>query len=149
DEVTRYAIKASLDPEKHTVDATEHMTWRNRSKRSVKTVYFHLYLNAFANPGSTWFTERRMLSGSGGSRGSAHLQKGQWGYIDLEKVSQNGQIVSWRYVHPDDGPDTDHTVVAFDLPEAIPAGGTLSLDIAFHDHLPKVVERTGWFGKFN
>lgn len=149
DEVTSYTIHATLNPEKHTVEASERMTWHNRSKRPVSKVYFHLYLNAFENPGSTFFTERRMFSGSGGSRGAARLKKGEWGYIDLKQVEQDGQKVSWRYVHPDNGPGTDHTVVEFDLPKPVPAGGTLTLDIQFHDKLPRVVERTGWFGKFH
>src|SRR5690625_5168306 len=149
DRVTRYIIKATLDPDKHTIDATERMTWRNRSKRPVDKVYFHLYLNAFANPGSLFFTERRMLAGSGHARGRASLGKDQWGYIELKQVMQDGRPVSWRYVHPDGGPKTDHTVVEFDLPEPVPAGGTLTLDITFHDKLPRVVERTGFFGNFN
>ncbi len=149
DEVTSYTIHATLDPDRHTVDASERMTWRNRSKRPVDKVYFHLYLNAFENPGSTWFTERRMFSGSGGSRGAAKLKKGEWGYIDLKQVEQDGQKVSWRYVQPDNGPRTDRTVVEFDLARPVPAGGTLTLDIKFHDKLPRVVERTGWFGKFH
>ncbi|HEX7340666.1 MAG TPA: M1 family metallopeptidase [Rhodanobacteraceae bacterium] len=149
DEVVSYTIKATLDPDAHTVDAVEHMTWRNRSKRPISKVYFHLYLNAFENPGSLYFTERRMFAGSGSSRGAAVLKKGQWGYIDLKSVVQGGQKVAWHFVHPDGGPKTDHTVVEFDLPKAIPAGGTMALDIAFHDKLPRVVERTGWFGKFH
>jgi hypothetical protein len=149
DEVTSYTIHASLDPDKHTVNATEHMTWRNRSDRPVDKVYFHLYLNAFENPGSTFFTERRMFAGSGHSRGGAKLEKGQWGYIELNHVKQAGQKVAWHYVHPDNGPKTDHTVVEFDLARPVPAGATLALDIEFHDKLPRVVERTGFFGKFH
>ncbi|MDA3914474.1 M1 family metallopeptidase [Oleiagrimonas sp.] len=149
DRVTSYTIQATLDPGKHTVDASEVMTWRNRSDRPVDKIYLHMYLNAFEGPGSTFFTERRMFSGSGGSRGAAKLKKGQWGYIELKQVQQAGQAVKWRYVHPDGGPSTDHTVVEMDLPQAVPAHGTLSLDINFHDHLPRVVERTGWWGKFH
>lgn len=149
DRVTTYTIQASLDPEKHTVDAREVMTWRNRSDRPVDRVYLHMYLNAFEGPGSTFFTERRMFSGSGGSRGAAELKKGQWGYIDLQHVQQAGQPVKWHYVQPDGGPATDHTVVEMDLPVPVPAHGTLSLHIGFHDQLPRVVERTGWWGKFH
>lgn len=149
DRVTRYTIEATLDPEAHTVDARQHMAWRNRSDRPVDKVYLHLYLNAFEGPGSTFFTERRAFSGSGHSRGAAELKKGEWGYIDLKRVQQAGRDVTWRYVHPDNGPDTDHTVVELDLPEPVPAGATLNLDMAFHDRLPRVVERTGWFGKFH
>ena len=60
DRVTSYTIQATLDPDKHTVDASEVMTWRNRSDRPVSKVYLHMYLNAFEGPGSTFFTERRM-----------------------------------------------------------------------------------------
>lgn len=149
DRVTRYRIEATLDPETHTIDARQRMTWRNRSRRPVDKVYLHLYLNAFEGPGSTFFTERRKFSGSGHSRGAATLEKGEWGYIDLKQVRQDGRDVAWRYVQPDHGPDTDHTVVELDLAQAVPAGATLTLDMAFHDKLPRVVERTGWFGKFH
>ncbi|MGY3040479.1 hypothetical protein ACVWWQ_002102 [Rhodanobacter sp. TND4EL1] len=149
DQVVSYTIEATLDPTTHTVDAKQTMTWRNRSNQPVSKIYLHLYLNAFEGPGSTFFTERRMFSGSGHSRGNASLKKGEWGYIELHKVQQGGQDVSWRFVHPDGGPKTDHTVVELDLPQAVPAQGTLSLDIDFHDQLPRVVERTGWFGDFH
>lgn len=148
DRITTYAIQASLDPDKHTVSAHEHMTWRNRSNLPIHAVYFHMYLNAFEGPGSTFFTERDTF-GSSGSRGAAKLKKGQWGYVDLDKVQEDGAPVTWKFVHPDGGPDTDHTVVEFDLPKAVPPHGTLALDIDFHDKLPRVVERTGWFGKFH
>jgi hypothetical protein len=149
DQVVSYTIQASLDPAKHTVDGKQTMTWRNRSSQPVNKIYLHMYLNAFDGPGSMFFTERRMFAGSGRSRGNASLKKGEWGYIELGKVQQGGQPVSWRFVHPDGGPKTDKTVVEMDLPQAVPAGGTLSLDIDFHDQLPRVVERTGWFGDFH
>ncbi|HTC26367.1 MAG TPA: M1 family peptidase, partial [Dyella sp.] len=149
DRVVSYTINADLDAAKHAVTAKEHMTWRNRSDRDVSSVYFHLYLNAFQNEGSTFFTERRVLTAHGSSRGDAVLEKGQWGGIRLQQVQQNGTPVKWSFVHPDGGPDTDQTVVRIDLAQPIPAGGTLALDIDFVSQLPRVVERTGWFGNFN
>ena len=71
DRVVSYQITADLDAAKHAVSATEHMTWRNRSDRQVKRVYFHLYLNGFKNNGTTWFTERKVLTAHGQSRGAA------------------------------------------------------------------------------
>ncbi len=149
DRVVSYTIDARLDAATHQVAATEHMTWRNRSNRPVRHVYFHLYLNAFANDGSLWFTERRVLTAHGRSRGNAVLKKGQWGWIHLQKVQQDGTGLTWSFVHPDGGPATDQTVVRFDLARPVPAGGTLALDIDFLDQLPRVVERTGWWGDFN
>lgn len=149
DQVTHYQIDATLDAEKHTVKAEQRMTWRNRSNRPVKTIYLHMYLNAFEGPGSTLMTERKLLSKSGRSRGDEVLKDDQWGHIDLNKVTQNGKMVKQRWVHPDGGPDTDHTVLALDLPVAVPAQGTLDLDMAFTSQLPRVVIRTGWWGKFH
>ncbi|MDN5924500.1 MAG: M1 family metallopeptidase, partial [Xanthomonadales bacterium] len=125
------------------------MTWRNRSDRTVSKVYLHLYLNAFDGPGSTFATEQRRFAGSGHSRGGGSLQNDQRGWIKLDKLRQNGLAVSWRFVHPDHGPATDHSVVELDLPQAIAAHATLTLDINFHEQLPRVVARTGWWGKFH
>lgn len=149
DRVVSYNIDASLDAVKHQVTGKEHMTWRNRSDRPVSHVYFHLYLNAFANDGSTWFTERKVLTAHGRSRGNARLKKGQWGWVRLQQVEQDGAALKWSFVHPDGGPATDETVVRFDLAQPVPAGGTLALDINFLSQLPRVVERTGWWGDFN
>jgi len=149
DRVVSYTIDADLDAAKHAVAGKEHMTWRNRSDREVRSVYFHLYLNAFQNEGSTFFTERQVLTAHGSSRGNAVLEKGQWGWIRLQNVQQGGTPLKWSFVHPDGGPATDETVVRIDLAQPVPAGGTLALDIDFLSQLPRVVERTGWWGDFN
>jgi len=149
DRVVSYQINADLNALKHAVTASEHMTWRNRSDREVHQVYFHLYLNGFKNNGSTWFTERKVLTAHGQSRGAASLEKGQWGWIDLKQVKQGSTSLAWHYVQPDGGPATDQSVVCIDLAQPIPAGGTLTLDIDFLSQLPRVVERTGWWGDFN
>ncbi|HTH68268.1 MAG TPA: M1 family metallopeptidase, partial [Rhodanobacter sp.] len=149
DRVVSYRIDAELDAAKHAVSGKQHMTWRNRSDRPVSKVYFHLYLNAFQNEGSTWFTERKVLTAHGRSRGAAALKKGEWGWIELKQVKQGDAALKWQFVQPDGGPATDQTVVRIDLAEPVPAGGTLALDIDFLSQLPRVVERTGWFGDFN
>jgi hypothetical protein len=147
DRVVKYEIDATLDPKAHTVVGVEKLTWRNRSDRAVSAVYLHLYLNAFEGPGSTFYTEMRQNALS--FRSNVHIEDGEWGHIELKKVEQNGAPVPFRFVHPDHGPETDHTVVRLDLPTAVPAGGSVTLDIAFHDQLPRVVARTGYFGSFH
>ncbi|WP_043795440.1 M1 family metallopeptidase [Rhodanobacter sp. OR87] len=149
DRVVSYRIDATLDAGKHVVSGQQHMTWRNRSDRPVSKVYFHLYLNAFQNEASTWFAERKVLTAHGSSRGAAVLKKGEWGWIELKQVKQGDAALKWRFVQPDGGPATDQTVAQVELAEPVPAGGTLTLDIDFLSQLPRVVERTGWFGDFN
>jgi hypothetical protein len=149
DRVVSYRIQARLDPARHTVDGQQQLTWRNRSDRPVSAVFLHLYLNAFEGEGSTFFTERRLLAAHGGSRGIAPVKKGEWGYIDLGNVEQDGAPLRWRYVHPDGGPGTDHTVVRVDLAQPVPAGGSVTLDMNFHSQLPRVILRTGYVGNFH
>ena len=149
DRVVSYRIDAELDAAKHTVHGKEQLQWRNRSDREVRSIYMHLYLNAFADEGSTFFTERAVLTAHGRSRGNASLEKGQWGWIDLNSVRQADTDLKVTFVQPDNGPATDRSVVRIDLAQPVPAGGTLTLDIDFLSQLPRVVERTGWFGDFN
>lgn len=147
DRVVDYTIKATLDPVKHTIDGQQKMTWRNRSDRPISSIYLHMYLNAFSGPGSTFFTEQRELKF--GFRSEVDSKDGEWGHIELKKVTQNGAPVKWTFVQPDNGPKTDMTVVRFDLPTPVAAGGSTTLDIDFHDQLPRVVARTGYFGSFH
>ncbi|MBB3119550.1 M1 family metallopeptidase [Pseudoduganella violacea] len=147
DRVVNYQIEATLDPVKHTVSGQQKLTWRNRSDQPVRSVYLHLYLNAFQNANSTFHSEIRR-SGRG-FRSGVETKDGDWGYIELRSVQQNGAKVDWSFVQPDGGPDTDQTVVRLDLPQAVQAGASTTLDIAFFDQLPRVVARTGYFETFH
>jgi Peptidase family M1 domain len=147
DRVVHYQISAKLDPVKHTIDGQQKLTWRNRSQREVRSVYIHLYLNAFEGSYSTFYTEKRNWNMS--FRSEVDSTDGEWGHIELRQVTQGGAKVPWRFVQPDGGPKTDHTVVRLDLPTPVAAGASTTLDINFHDQLPRVVARTGYFGSFH
>ncbi len=146
DRVADYDIRAVLDPVKHTLTGTEKLTWRNRSSIPIRSVYLHLYLNAFESEASTFMQEQRR---QGGFRTGVGIGDGEWGYTELRRVEQGGRPAAWSFVHPDGGPETDHTVVRVDLPEAVPPGGSTVLLIDFLDQLPRVVARAGWFGAFH
>lgn len=145
--VADYKIEATLDPVKHTIDGRQQLTWRNRSGETVRSVYLHLYLNAFQNAGSTFHTEQR--KNRGGIRNSALSKDGEWGYIQLRSVQQGGASVPWTFVQPDGGPATDQTVVRMDLPQPVAPGASTTLDISFFDQLPRVMARTGYFDSFH
>jgi hypothetical protein len=147
DRVADYDIAATLDPVRHTVTGRERLTWRNRSKVAVTRVYLHLYMNAFEGPGSTFLTEKRNRDTA--FRSGVETREGEWGHIALHGVTQAGAAVPWTFIHPDDGPATDHTVVRLDLPTAVAPGASTALDIAFLTQLPRVIARTGYFGSFH
>lgn len=147
DRVVNYAIEATLDPVKHTVTGSEKLTWRNRSKTEVRSVYVHTYMNAFEGGGSTFYTEGR--DNRTGFRSEVAPRDGEWGHIALRGVTQGGAKVATSFVHPDNGPATDHTVMRFDLPAPVAPGASTTLDIDFTTQLPRVVARTGYFGSFH
>lgn len=147
DRVVRYEIDAALDPDKHTIDGKQKLTWRNRSAQPVCAVYLHLYLNAFEGADSTFMSEQRNFNFA--FRSDVPVKDGDWGYTRLQRVLQDGQAVKWAYVQPDNGPRTDRSVVRLDLPRPVAPGASTTLDIAFLDKLPRVVARTGHFGTFH
>lgn len=147
DRVVDYHIQASLDPVKHTVDGKETLTWHNRSDKAVSSVYLHLYLNGFEGNYSTFMTERNRPGFT--FRSDVGIKDGEWGHIEVRKIVQGASGARLSFVHPDAGPDTDHSVLRVDLPAPVPAGGSTTLDIDFFDQLPRVVARTGYFGTFH
>jgi hypothetical protein len=149
DRVASYRIAATLDPVKHVIDGKEQLSWRNRSAVPVRTVYLHMYMNAFESNDTTFFTEKRLTGRSFPS--GAEIGDGQWGHIALRKVVQDGAAgkAAWSYVQPDGGSARDHTVLKLDLPVAVAPGGTTLLDIDFQTQLPRVVARTGYFKDFH
>src|SRR5438105_13530212 len=86
DPVADYRLEAVLDPKKHTVEGKERLTWRNRSRVPVRSLYFHLYLNAFEGKGSTFNVE---IARYGGFRTGVQPQKGEWGYTEPGTVTQS------------------------------------------------------------
>jgi hypothetical protein len=147
DRVANYRIAATLDPVKHAIDGQQTLTWRNRSKVEVRSVYLHLYMNAFEGAGSTFFTEKRLQGAN--FRSGVSTGEGEWGHIALRAVTQGGAKVGASFVHPDQGPASDHTVVRLDLPAPVAPGATTALEIGFHTQLPRVMARTGYFGSFH
>jgi hypothetical protein len=147
DRVASYRIQATLDPVKHVIDGKEQLTWRNRSAVPVRSVYLHMYMNAFESNDTTFFTEQRLAGRSFPS--GAEIRDGEWGHIALHSVLQSGARASWSFVQPDGGSARDHTVLKLDLPAPVAPGATTVLDIDFQTQLPRVVARTGYFKTFH
>ena len=156
--VVHYEISAELDPVMHRVAGRQTVRWRNRSDQAISTVYLHLYLNAFANPNSTFMRETRLsaltehaLAENFSAIIDAPLQAGEWGSIKLSNILQKGAnaVPKQRFVQPDGGPGTDQTVLALDLAQAVAPGAELELSMRFVSQLPRVIARTGYFKTFH
>lgn len=139
--VVTYTLRASLDPQKHTVHGEGTIAWRNASAKPVSELWLHLYLNAFKNQRSTFMREP-----VGGFRGTTIPH--DWGTIDVRKLALGGAdlLPTMELRRPNDEDETDARVP---LPRAVEPNETITLDVAWDDKLPTVVERTGYDGSFH
>ena len=143
--VVHYQIDAKYDAVKHTVDATEVLTYHNLTGQALDHFPFHLYLNGF-QPKATWVSEAKLI---GSSRVSAYpkWEDKEFGSEEIksfEVVGQGDLTKELQFIQPDDGNKNDKTVVDVRVPKPIPAGAYVQFKIAFHDQFPETQARTGW-----
>ena len=147
--VVAYRIQARLDPVKKTIDATETLTYHNLTGRPLSVFPFHLYLNAF-QPKSTFMREVRM-TGTRGTGPRSRWDPKHFGSITVKSFQVAGleDLTSEiRFIQPDDHNPDDRTVFEVHLPKPVAPGADVQFEIAFHDQLPEVVERTGYKRNF-
>ena len=148
--IVAYEIEAKLDPAKHTIAASETLTYRNLTGQPQQTFPFHLYLNAF-QPQSTFMTEVRR-SGTRGNGPDTPWDPKHFGSITVDKLEVEGAgdlTGKMEFIQPDDQNKEDHTVFQVTLPKPIPPGASVQFRMTFHDVLPEVVERTGYAHDFD
>jgi hypothetical protein len=140
--VADYDMRVRLDPEAKTLDGQQRIVWRNPSPEPVGELWFHLYLNAFKSSKSTFFVE------SGGQLRGDRMAEDGWGWVDVRSIRRADGLdltPGATFEHPDDGNTDDRTVWRVPLPEPVPAGGEIALDVTFQAKLPRIFARTGYF----
>jgi hypothetical protein len=142
--VVHYEINAKYDAGKHTVDATEVLTYHNLTGQALDHFPFHLYQNAF-QPKATFVREAKLE----GSRDTAYAkwEDKDYGSEDiksLEVVGQGDLTAQLQYMQPDDGNKDDKTVVDLHVPQAIAPGAYVQFKIAFQTKFPETQARSGW-----
>src|SRR5260370_4330805 len=142
--IVHYEMDARYDAAKHTIDATEVLTYHNLTGQPLDHFPFHLYLNPF-QPKSTWVRESKR----DGSRDTTYdkWEDKQYGAEDIksfEVVGQGDLTSQLQFIHTDDGHKDDKTVVDAHLPKAIAPGAYVQFKIAFHDQMPENQARSGW-----
>jgi hypothetical protein len=145
-----YDIEARLDHAVRTITGTEVIRWRNIGRAPTSELFLHLYWNGWRNDASTWMREAR-LAGDTTSRTPT-----DWSYLDLTAVMLAGAdgatetevLPRVTFVQPDDGNAADRTLVRVPLTTPVPAGGEISLRVAWTARVPRTFARTGTVGNF-
>ena len=144
--VVGYQIDARYDADRHTVEATETVTYRNLTGQRLDHFPFHLYLNGF-QPDATWVREAHRDGSFRTSRfdnGWDPKQNGSNEILSLEAVGLGDLTKSLKFISPDDGNPNDRTVFDIALPRPIESGQDVVFKIKFRATFPEVVARTGY-----
>jgi hypothetical protein len=120
--VVHYEIDAKYDAAKHTVDATEVLTYHNLTGQALDHFPFHLYQNAF-QPNATFVRESKLM----GSRDTSYdtweeKYYGSENIKSLEVLGQGDLTSQLQYIAPDDGNKDDKTVVDVKVAKPIAPG---------------------------
>lgn len=143
--VASYRIDASYDQPAQTLRGRQTLTWRNPTREAATDLYFHLYLNAFANSRSSFM---RGVDDVWPDWARDHPDG--WGYTTVTAIRIGGEDITARmqFVHPDDDNIDDRTVFRLPLPSPVRAGASVDVDVEFISKLPKVFARSGYAGPF-
>ena len=142
--VVHYEIDAKYDAAKHSVDATEVLTYHNLTGQALDHFPFHLYQNAF-QPNATFVRDARLM----GSRDTGY-QKWEDKYYgsedikSIEVVGQGDLTQNLHFIAPDDGNKDDKTVVDLKVNKPIPPGAFVQFKIAFQTKFPETQARSGY-----
>jgi hypothetical protein len=142
--IVHYEIDAKYDAGKHTIDATEVLTYHNLTGQALDHFPFHLYQNAF-QPNATFVRNSKLE----GSRDTSYdkwdaKEYGAEEIKSIEVVGQGDLTAQLHYIAPDDGNKDDKTVVDLPLAKPIPPNAYVQFKIAFHDQMPETQARSGW-----
>src|ERR1700726_268924 len=142
--VVHYEIDAKYDAAKHTVDATEVLTYHNVTGQALDHFPFHLYQNAF-QPKATWVNEAKLM----GSRDTGY-EKWEDKYFgseeikQLEVVGQGDLTAKLHYIAPDDGNKDDKTVIDLPLSKPIAPGEYVQFKMTFQTKFPETQAGSGY-----
>jgi len=133
----RYEIQASLNEADGVLSGTQRMFYRNNSPDTLRTISFHLHLNAF-RPGSRWAdadsAERR--------RRFNDLEDPDFAFNHVRHVRIDGKPVGpiWPLA-------PDSTIVRFELPEPLAPGGSVTVDLQWEARPSTFPRRQGRRGR--
>lgn len=144
--IVDYDLEVRVEPTERRLHGAGTIRWTNRTQSPADRLCFHLYLNAFAGPGSTF------MKGLERAGDAPDLGPGDLGFIEMESLRRRDGdldlLPGARPIAPDDGNPEDQTVLEVPLDRRVEPGETIELSLSFVSQLPKPVARAGAVGGF-
>lgn len=143
-----YEMVVTLDAEQHRLQGHQRVHWSNTTDTPTAELWWHLYLNAFANEDSSFMRELGRRRRRFGRRGDDMT----WGWTRITRMALadgSDLLPGLAFMRPDDGNPEDYSVARVRLPEEVPPGGSVVVEIEFEAQLPSIIARTGFAGDFH
>ena len=130
-----YEMDVRLNPETHRVNGQQRLTYTNNSPDTLRTVYYHLYFNAF-HPHSLMAQRNRELPDPDGRIVPRifNLSPDEQGGYKIGSLTQDGAAVSY---------DIHDTVMRVDLAEPIRPGESTTFVMEYRSQVPLQTRRSG------
>ncbi|BBB32841.1 peptidase M1 [Thermotomaculum hydrothermale] len=139
DRIVGYKINVKLDTISHKIIGSEKIFWLNNTQFPTKTLYFHLFMNAFANNHTKMMRNTEKLRhGMLGIK----LTPQTAGYCRVKKIMVNFNDLTEYFV-------VDETVGILHLPFEVKPGESVIIDVDFETKLPRIMIRSGYAGSFH
>lgn len=133
-QIACYQIHVKLDTEEKKLWGNEILSFVNTSKKSVDTLFLHLYPNAFQSDTTTLIKESFFPD-------RVKKREKYRGFIKIERVGTSSglDLTDKKIIH--------ETIMKLPLPNPLPPGGRVELEIDFMVKLPEIFVRMGYYGE--
>jgi hypothetical protein len=130
-----YVLDAKLDVTTHKVTGSEKLTYTNNSKDTLRSVFFHLYFNAF-QPGSMMDVRSRTIPDPDKRVGDriSKLKDDEIGYQHIQSLKQDGKDLSFHI---------DGTVMEVTLAKPVLPNTKTIFELKFESQVPVQIRRSG------
>ena len=142
--VVHYEIEAKYDAAKHSVDATEVLTYHNLTGQALDHFPFHLYQNAF-QPKATFVRDSKLMgTATPDTRSGRTKYYGSEDIKSLEVVGQGDLTQNCNSSRPTTAIKMTRPWLICAWPSRLLPAAFVQFKIAFHTNFPETQARSGW-----
>ncbi|MFQ5604604.1 MAG: M1 family aminopeptidase [bacterium] len=138
-QLVHYTMDVTLLPAEHALSGRETIQYTNNSPDTLRKFYLHLYPNAYRNNNTIHAKEasqyyRKLLSDI---KDAGYIQIEFFRIINKNSGQQERSLSAFK---------VDDTILEADLPEPLPPGGNLTVELSFYLKVRKFAGRAGYRG---
>ena len=130
-----YKMNVDMDVKDYKYTGTQELKYTNNSPDTLKTVFYHLFFNAF-QPGSEMDVRSRTIQDPDRRVEDriSKLSPSEIGYLKVSSLKQDGTAIKYN---------EEGTILEVTLNKPILPGQTVKFDMEFNGQVPQQIRRSG------